>query len=209
VKRFTETSKWGDPWYRKLSPQAKLLWAWLTDNCDHAGIIEPDLELATFQIGYAMGMDTLSELGERLTMLECGKWLIVKFIPFQYGELSRDCKAHNPVFASLEKHGLKGYPKGIHTPQRGDQDTDKDKDKDKKGDERGRPTLEEVKFTCSKSGIIESDAVWFWNKCEGNGWTNNGKPIKSYPHTLAAWKAAGYLPSQKSNGKTEQVGGRF
>jgi hypothetical protein len=59
------------------------------------------------------------------------------------------------------------------------------------------PTLDEVKLTCAKAGIPESDAVWFWNKCEGNGWTNGGKKIKSYPHTLAAWKAAGYLPSQK------------
>jgi hypothetical protein len=71
------------------------------------------------------------------------------------------------------------------------------------GGNRKSPTLEEVKLTCAKAGIPESDAVWFWNKCEGNGWTNGGKKIKSYPHTLAAWKAAGYLPSQKpvqSNG---------
>jgi hypothetical protein len=60
-----------------------------------------------------------------------------------------------------------------------------------------KPSLEEVKLAVAKSGLPESDAVWFWNKCEGNGWTVNGKPIKSWPHTIAAWKAAGYLPSQK------------
>lgn len=73
------------------------------------------------------------------------------------------------------------------------------------------PTLEEVKLVCEKAGIPESDAVWFWNKCQGNGWTNGGKPIKSYPHVLAAWKAAGYLPSQK-NGNSNQPrlpGGNF
>lgn len=60
-----------------------------------------------------------------------------------------------------------------------------------------RPSLEEVKLTIAKCGLPESDAVWFWNKCEGNGWMNGGKPIKSWPHTIASWKAAGYMPSQK------------
>ena len=60
-----------------------------------------------------------------------------------------------------------------------------------------KPTLDEVKLTCAKIGVPDSDAVWFWNKCEGNGWTNGGKPIKSWPHTISSWKAAGYLPSQK------------
>lgn len=154
-----------------------------------------------------MGIDTLSELGDRVKKMDCGKWMLTKFIPFQYGELSRECKAHNPVYASLEKHGIKGYPKGIHTPQ----DMYKDKDKDTKGDARGKPTIDEVKMTCAKAGISESDAVWFWNKCEGNGWTNGGKPIKSYSHVLSSWKAAGYLPSQK-NGKSQAdrpPGGNF
>lgn len=61
------------------------------------------------------------------------------------------------------------------------------------------PSLEEVKLTVSKIGLPESDAVWFWNKCEGNGWTNNGKRMKSWPHVIAAWKAAGYMASQRNH----------
>lgn len=61
-----------------------------------------------------------------------------------------------------------------------------------------KPSLEEVKLCCAKAGLPESDAVWFWNKCEGNGWTNGGKKIKSWPHVIGSWKAAGYMPSQKS-----------
>lgn len=64
-----------------------------------------------------------------------------------------------------------------------------------------KPTLEEVKLSCAKTGIYDADADWFFNKCEGNGWTNSGKPIKSWQHTLASWKAAGYLPSQKNPNK--------
>lgn len=60
------------------------------------------------------------------------------------------------------------------------------------------PSLEEVKLVIAKTGLPESDAIWFWNKCEANGWTNGGRPIKSWQHTIAAWKAAGYMPSQKN-----------
>jgi hypothetical protein len=59
------------------------------------------------------------------------------------------------------------------------------------------PSLGEVKDFCLKSGISESDAEWFFHKCEGNGWTNGGKPIKRWTSTLLSWKTAGYLPSQK------------
>ncbi len=84
----------------------------------------------------------------------------------------------------------------------------------KKNDEGFKaPTLEEVKLCCAKTGLPESDADWFWNKCESNGWTNNGRPIKKWPNVISSWKAAGYMPSQKQGqqqnlkpfgGKTEQ-----
>jgi hypothetical protein len=110
MRRFTETQKWEDPWFRKLPPKLKLLWVWLLDRCDNAGVIEPDIDLASFQTGCQYSIDILSQFGDRVTLLPCGKFFIPKFISFQYGTLSRACKAHNPVFASLEKHGLKGYP---------------------------------------------------------------------------------------------------
>lgn len=59
-------------------------------------------------------------------------------------------------------------------------------------------SLEEVRLYCAKAGIPESDADWFFYKGEGNGWTNGGKPIKNWQATLLAWKAGGYLPTQKN-----------
>lgn len=121
-KRFTETLKWDDPWFRALSPDAKLLWFWLVDKCDSAGIIEPDFSLCEFQTGIKKASEKLPELATRIGTLENGKMIVVKFIEFQQGKLSRECKAHNPIFQSLEKNGMidengeiKGYPKGIHT----------------------------------------------------------------------------------------------
>ncbi len=145
MKRFTETNKWEDPWFRKLNPEMKLLWAWLLDSCDNAGVIDLDIELASFQIGYTYPMDTLSEFAHRVIKLECGKFFIPKFIEFQYGNLSRECKAHNPIFSSLEKHGLKGYPKGIHTLQEKEKETETEKETEKeprKKEKQSKPSFE-------------------------------------------------------------------
>ena len=59
------------------------------------------------------------------------------------------------------------------------------------------PTIEEVRLHCAKSGINETDGVWFWHKCDGNDWKVAGKKMKRWRSVIMAWKIAGYLPSQK------------
>jgi len=43
-KRFTETDKWRDPWFRKLTPLQKCLFLYLCDTCNNAGFVEIDVE---------------------------------------------------------------------------------------------------------------------------------------------------------------------
>lgn len=200
MKRFTETNKWEDPWFRKLKPQMKLLWSWLLDSCDNAGIIDADIELASFQIGYSYPMDTLSEFAHRVIELPCGKFFIPKFIEFQYGTLSRDCKAHNPIFLSLEKHGLKGYPKGIHTLQEKEKEQEKETETEEKESTpkpKARGTLEEFKGYAVSQSLPENDGEFLFNKLEGNGWMNGKSPVKDWKAVVRTWKSAKWLPSQK------------
>ena len=192
MKRFTETQKWDDPWFRRLSPELKLLWQWLLDHCDNAGIIDPDLELASFQIGYPKGIHTLSDIGERVVKLPCGKYFIPKFIPFQYGTLSVDCRAHGPVFQSLEKHGLKGYPKGIHTLQ----EKEKDKDKDKRP-EKSKGSREDLMGYAMEIQLPYTDGNFLFEHFEETGWKRGKEPIRDWKATMRKWKAGGWLPSQK------------
>lgn len=129
AKRFTDTEKWKDKWFRRLPAEHKLAYLYLLDQCDQAGVIELDEELADFQIGTAIDWaGFFSECGDRVVKLDDQKAFVVKFIDYQYGELSENCRAHNPVFASIKKNKLervfKGYSKGIQRVQ------DKDKDKD-------------------------------------------------------------------------------
>jgi hypothetical protein len=141
MKRFTETTKWADPWFRKLSPTAKLLWLWLCDCCDSSGVIDFDDELASFQIGGQVTTDDLKYFSGRVEKLNNGKLIISKFLKFQYGKLSSDCKAHIPVFRAIESNGLTlddslsiAYPKAIHSLQEEEEETDKEADQEKEAD---------------------------------------------------------------------------
>lgn len=66
---------------------------------------------------------------------------------------------------------------------------------------KSKGTEDEVVTYVLSLELPESDAHWFFWKCEGNGWTNNKQPIKNWRATIRSWKAGGYLPSQKSAGR--------
>jgi 5-methylcytosine-specific restriction endonuclease McrA len=106
IKRFTETRKWYDSWFVRLTPGKKLLWIYLCDNCDASGVIDFCPEIAAVQLGLKANTDSFKDFGDRLQQLPSGKWWITRFIEFQYGVLSRDCKPHIPVFLALRKHGI-------------------------------------------------------------------------------------------------------
>ncbi len=61
-----------------------------------------------------------------------------------------------------------------------------------------RPDLQEVMAYTRTLELPDSDAEWFFHKCEGNGWTNAGRPIQRWKSTISSWKAGKYLPSQKN-----------
>ena len=140
LKRFTDTGKWNDPWFRALSPTTKLLWSWLVDHCDNAGVIDPDTGLAEFQIGNSIEEKNFTELGDRLQRLPNGKLWIPKFIRFQFGELNPESRVHASVIRLLEFHNIQypintlsiPYVKGSDTPK----DKDKDKNKEKEQEKR-------------------------------------------------------------------------
>jgi len=125
MKRFTETTIWDKPWYRKAPPRVKALWRYLCDHCDHAGVIDVDWELASFCIGEPVSLADL-ELLHSNAIERRGKVFLPGFVFFQYPGLSRDCKPHQPVFEALERHQvdlseltgspMNEYSEGIESP---------------------------------------------------------------------------------------------
>lgn len=183
MKRFTDTDKWRDPWFRKLSAGAKLAFYYIVENCDNSGVWSADTELADFTIGMKIPWDkVLEDFGNRMEILPNGEWLVRKFVAFQYGRLSEDCKPHLQVLRLIENHRVsKGYPRGLNTLE----DKEKEKDKDKKGSVMGKPDSREAAHEYGKEISMQPADVDSWfDHFESNGWRVSGKAA------MKDWKAA-------------------
>ena len=218
MKRFTETEKWRDPWFRKLTAEAKLVFLYMLDNCDAGGVLSEDKELAEFSIGMMINWDEVMALiNDRVEILPSGSFWIKKFISYQYGRLSKECKPHIAVFKALEKHGInpdgaeqgvlfakngesssaqinqrvcKGYPKGMHTLEDIYKEKEKDKDKEKEGGAGGneKPNISEVKCYAVEIGMEEKDGEAWHDHFLSNGWKIGGKaPMKDWRASLRTW----------------------
>lgn len=60
-------------------------------------------------------------------------------------------------------------------------------------------SMDEVLDFCLSAEVqlTKQDAEYVWHKWEGNGWTNDGNPIKNWKATIRQWKTGGFFPSQK------------
>ena len=146
AKRFTSTDKWRKKWIRELKPKHKLFWFYLLDNCDHAGIWEVDIDLASFQIGVELDeQEVLQTFQRKIVPFKNGKWFIPKFVEYQYGELNEKVNAHKSVIKILKKYGLNKTIKHLPNSSLGTvQDKDMDKDKDKDKDKRRKSKKEQL-----------------------------------------------------------------
>lgn len=106
-KRFTDTEKFNDPWFRKLDLLHKIIWEYLLAECNHAGILEKfDIELMSFKIGAPISINDIKDFGDRVIFLSDETLFIPKFIKFQYGKLNSQSKIHASVIKELAKYNL-------------------------------------------------------------------------------------------------------
>lgn len=153
MKRFTETEKWRDTWFRKLKPLSKLAFIYVVDSCDSCGVWDPDYELADFSIGESINwIEIQADFGERLVMLKCGKWFLTRFVEFQYGKLTEECRPHAKVMQLLKGHGIP-YNKGIGrvsipTGRRQEEDN------------TGKDQESEVEVFEDKPRVISADSIY-------------------------------------------------
>lgn len=117
AKRFTDSEKWKKVWFTDLSPEHKCLWSYMLDTCSTAGVWEPNWKVASANIGVKLDPDKArAALGKQICVLECGKWLIVDFITFQYGRLNPNNPAHKGAIEELRKYGVIGTDFSIVLP---------------------------------------------------------------------------------------------
>lgn len=131
AKRFTDSNKFKDPWYRKLSPKLKCFWEFLLSECNHAGIVKLDLECASFIIREEVTKEDLKSFSNKLQLIEKDLYFIPNFIEFQYGKLNPSNRVHSSVLKELNKYSLLGASMELISPIEGAKDKDKYKYKDK------------------------------------------------------------------------------
>lgn len=196
-----------------------MLWMYACDHCDNIGLVELDFEFVSRDCGIKITNAHVTEIGNRIESLEGGKYFLPKFIKFQYGQLSASCPAHKKVIQAVEDHCLLHDSLGYHYPNarvavrvattlQDNKSTGKEEEEEGKA-KKDKGTLADVIEFVTSLGLPRSDAESCFHKWEGNGWTNGGEKIKDWKATIRSWKAAKYLPSQKSgNGTNPRTNGQ-
>jgi len=148
-KRFTDFNKWDDPFFTGLPNDLKLIWLYMLDKCDHAGIFKVNFDLMKYQCNCKKTPEQIyNAFKDRIITINNEKWFIKKFVKFQYPRgIDNDSKCIISVRNILEHNGLLDIVKEIYingnceeikqlgnsylTVQDKDKDKDKEKDKEK------------------------------------------------------------------------------
>jgi len=139
AKRFTDTEKWKDDWYLSLCNDYRIVWQWLLDNCNHAGICKPSVNLLNMMCNTKLSESELFEIFKDRLINFNTFWFIPKFVKFQYVSLDSKKPAVISVIKELKINNLLNYVselfnndyETITEPLHNDYVIIKDKDKDK------------------------------------------------------------------------------
>lgn len=108
AKRLTDTSKWTNRAFRALPSKFKMLYLYILDNCDCAGVMSLDIDLIGFILGEQFSPEEIkSTFAERLTFISQDKIVVKNFIAFQNGDIN-DSKSTiaKSIRTNLHAHGL-------------------------------------------------------------------------------------------------------
>lgn len=155
AKRFVDTDLFKKRFVKGLQAPYKLLWIYILNDCNHAGIYEVEIEIAALRIGCPeiTERSAIEFFGEKIVVFDQGtKWFIPSFIEFQYGQLSENNRAHSGVISLLSKYNLIDNflnIKPLTSPLHGAMDMDKDKE-----EELDREKVKEKGEILEREGII-------------------------------------------------------
>jgi hypothetical protein len=180
AKRFTNTDKWKKQWFKKLNTKQKLFWLYILDDCNHAGIWDIDLEVASIRIGDEMSLDEMSfVLGDDVVFIDNReKVFIPKFIEFQYGELNPNSRPHISVINLLEKYNLMDRKKD---------EVDKPKKKVLKSNKFEIPNVDDINIYCLERNN-EVDANIFFDFYSSKGWLVGKTKMKDWKAAVRTWE---------------------
>jgi hypothetical protein len=140
AKRYTDSEKWQDNWFTDLTNDQKIIWIYLLDHCDNAGLWKININNLNYFCSTNLSVgELLSIFNKRLTQINVDVCLINKFCVYQYGLDFLNSK-NKAVESAINKLILVGLVKKIDEkytlsiPYQYSIDTPKDKEEDKEED---------------------------------------------------------------------------
>lgn len=188
AKRFTDTEKWKKGFIRSLPPSYKLLWLYMLDDCDNAGVWQVEVEVASIRIGTKLNeKEALKLFGDTVISFDSGtKWFIKEFVKFQQGvnhiaELNSNSNPHKSILRLVEQYKLLELE---DNPREYIEEV-----KQAKIIKRfSKPTIEDVDSYCIERQN-KVDSVKFVNFYDSNGWKVGKNPMKDWRACVRSWEA--------------------
>ena len=107
AKRLSDSNKWNDDWFLDLPMDIKLVWLYILDNCDHAGVYKVNMKLLRFQTGIDRPENEIIDYFKDRIYVFNGKWFIPKFVTFQYKNFfTNNAPAVKSARELLISHGI-------------------------------------------------------------------------------------------------------
>lgn len=179
AKRMTDTEKWKKRFFKKLCCKYKLLWLYILDDCNHAGVWDVDLEVAGLRVGEDFNeSDVLTQFAENIIAIDDGdKWFIPKFIEFQYGELNPSSRVHQSVIKILDKYNLNSSDETVEAVETV-----------RKSVKRfSPPSSEEVELYCrERNNNVDSEA--FCDFYASKNWMIGKNKMKDWKAAVRTWE---------------------
>ena len=103
AKRYTDSEKWQDNWFTDLTNDQKIIWIYLLDHCDNAGIWKMNIRNLNYFCSTNISVEEFIFIfSKRLTKINEELFLINKFCSFQYGPDFLNSK-NKAVISALDK----------------------------------------------------------------------------------------------------------
>tara|TARA_R110002110_G_scaffold12412_4_gene58980 strand:+ start:338 stop:988 length:651 start_codon:yes stop_codon:yes gene_type:complete len=182
AKRFTDSDKWKKGFMRNLPTKYKLLWLYILDDCNHAGVWETDFEVASIRIGSKISEnEAIKHYADNIRIFDNGdKWFVPKFIDFQYGQLNSNSRPHQAVIKLIDKYDLYSI-KGVSPIDNGELDKPVLK-------RFKKPSISDIDTYCAEraNNVV---AEKFYDFYESNGWKVGKNSMKDWKASVRTWES--------------------
>ena len=84
ARRFTDKNKWEDEWYLSLDNDCRMVWEYLLDRCDHAGVFKKNMRMINFCCCVMWDAEKLESVFDGRIVDRETFYFIPKYLKFQY-----------------------------------------------------------------------------------------------------------------------------